>query len=48
MATALGYIALDKGYSVSFVTLDNLIKELKTAEISSAAKRKMNYYKNLI
>lgn len=46
MATALGYIALDKGYAVSFVTLDNLIKELKTIEISSAAKRKMNYYKN--
>lgn len=45
MAVALGYIALDKGYSVSFVSLDNLIKELKTAEISSASKRKMGYYK---
>jgi len=45
MATALGYTALDKGYNVSFVTLDDLIKELKTAEISSASKRKMSYYK---
>lgn len=45
MATALGYTALDKGYSVSFVTLDELIKQLKTAEISPASKRRMNHYK---
>lgn len=46
LATALAYEALDKGYPVSFVTLDELIKQLKTAEISSASKRRMNYYKN--
>lgn len=45
LATSLAYEALDKGYSVSFVTLDDLIKQLKTAEISSASKRRMNYYK---
>ena len=45
LATALAYEALDKGYNVSFITLDELIKELKTAEISPASKRKINYYK---
>lgn len=45
IATALAYEALDKGYSVSFVTLDDLIKQLKTAEISTASKRRMSYYK---
>lgn len=45
MTTALAYEALDKGYAVSFVTLDDLIKQLKTAEISSAAKRRVSYYK---
>ena len=42
LATALAYEALDKGYNVSFVALDELIKELKTAEISPASKRKIN------
>ncbi len=45
LGTSLAYEALDKGYSVSFVTLDELIKQLKTAEISPASKRKINYYK---
>lgn len=44
MATALAYEALNKGYAVSFVTLDDLIKQLKTAEISSASKRRVSFY----
>lgn len=43
LATALGYKALDKGYTVSFVTLDELIKLLKTRDISTASSRRMNY-----
>lgn len=43
LATALAYKALDKGYTVSFVTLDELIKLLKTSEISTTSKRRMNY-----
>jgi DNA replication protein DnaC len=45
LATALAYEALDKGYGVAFVRLDELIKQLKTAEISAASKRRVNYYK---
>lgn len=44
LATALAYEALDKGYAVSFVSLDKLIKQLKTADISSASKRRLNYH----
>jgi DNA replication protein DnaC len=44
LATSLAYEALDKGYSVSFVTLDELIKLLKTAEISSASRKRINYH----
>lgn len=44
LATALGFLALDKGYTVSFTTLDDLIKVLKTAEIASSSKRKLKYY----
>ena len=32
------------GYSVSFVTLNELIKQLKTAEISSASRKRINYH----
>lgn len=44
LATSLAYEALDKGYSVSFVTLDELIKQLKTAEISSASRKRINHH----
>lgn len=44
LATAIAYEALDKGYSVSFVTLDQLIRQLKTAEISSASRKRINYH----
>jgi DNA replication protein DnaC len=42
LATALGYRALDKGYAVSFVTLDQLIRFLKTADISANSRRRLN------
>lgn len=44
LATALAYEALDKGYSVSFVRLDELIKQLKTAEISTTSRKRINYH----
>jgi DNA replication protein DnaC len=44
LATAIAYEALDKGYSVSFVTLDELIRQLKTAEISSSSRKRLNYH----
>ena len=34
LATALGYAAANAGYSVCFITLEGLIRLLKTAEIS--------------
>lgn len=43
LATALGYLALEKGYAVSFISLDELIKALKTAEITTASKRRIRY-----
>lgn len=42
LATALGYRALHKGYSVSFLTLDTLVRLLKTAEIASQSKSRLN------
>ena len=45
LATALAYEALEKGYSVSFVSLDDLIRQLKTADIVPSSKRRVNYYK---
>lgn len=41
LAISLGVKALDLGYAVSFTTLDNLIANLKTAQISSISKRKL-------
>jgi len=38
LATALGYEAANAGYSVGFVTLEGLIRLLKTAEISRSSK----------
>lgn len=42
LATALGYRALQKGYSVSFLTLDTLVRLLKTAEMASQSKNRLN------
>lgn len=43
LATALGYMALHKGYTVSFLCLDDLIRILKTADITASSKRKVKY-----
>lgn len=43
LALSLATKALDLGYVVAFETLDNLMKLLKTAEISSASKRRLKY-----
>ena len=41
LATALGYAAALAGYAVCFVTLEALIRLMKTAEISKASKTRM-------
>jgi DNA replication protein DnaC len=41
LATALGYSAVHAGYSVCFVTLENLIRLLKTTEISRTNKARL-------
>jgi len=41
-AIALGYKAVEAGYKVSFVTMDNLMHVLKTQEISRKSKGKLN------
>jgi len=41
LATALGVAAAQAGYRVSFVTLETLIRLLKTADISSASKNRL-------
>ena len=41
LATALGYAAANAGYSVCFSTLDELIRLLKTAEISKTNKSRL-------
>jgi len=41
LATALGYSAVNAGYSVCFVTLDDLIRLLKTGEISRTSKARL-------
>lgn len=43
LALSLAIKGLDLGYIVAFETLDNLMKILKTAEISSASKRRLKY-----
>lgn len=49
LATALGYRALQRGYAVSFLTLDTLVRLLKTAEIASQSKSRLNtIYKSSI
>lgn len=42
LAISLGYKAVEVGYKVSFVTMDNLMHSLKTQEISRKSKGKMN------
>ena len=42
LATALGYAAAKAGYSVCFVTLEGLIRLLKTAEISKPSKTRLS------
>ena len=42
LATALGYAAVNAGYSVCFVTLEGLIRLLKTAEISKLSKTRLS------
>ncbi|NLK44208.1 MAG: ATP-binding protein [Tissierellia bacterium] len=42
LSISLGYKAVEQGYKVSFVTIDNLIHVLKTQEISRKSKGKMN------
>jgi DNA replication protein DnaC len=42
LATALGYAAANAGYSVCFVTLETLIRLLKTAEISRTSKTRLS------
>jgi DNA replication protein DnaC len=41
LATALGYAAADAGYSVCFITLEGLIRLLKTAELSKPSKTRL-------
>ncbi len=50
LATALGYRALKSGYAVSFLSLDTLVRLLKTAEIASQSKNRLNavYKSNLV
>lgn len=43
LALALSVKALDLGYTVAFETLDNLMKLLKTADISGVSKRRVRY-----
>jgi DNA replication protein DnaC len=42
LATALGYAAADAGYPVCFVTLEGLMRLLKTAEISKPSKTRLS------
>lgn len=50
LATALGYRTLNSGYAVSFLSLDELIRLLKTSEISSQSKQRLNviYKSNMV
>jgi len=42
LATALGYAAANAGYSVSFITLEGLVRLLKTVEISKSGKTRLS------
>ena len=41
LASALGYAAANAGYSVCFITLEGLVRLLKTAEISKSSKNRL-------
>lgn len=41
LATAIGVAAAKAGYHVTFVTLENLIRLLKTAEISASSRKRL-------
>jgi len=41
LATALGYAAANAGYTVCFISLEGLVRILKTAEISKVSKTKL-------
>jgi DNA replication protein DnaC len=41
LATALGYEAANAGYSVCFITLEGLVRLLKTVEISNSSKTRL-------
>ena len=43
LALAIAVKALDLGYTVAFETLDNLMKLLKTTNISGVSRRRVNY-----
>jgi len=45
LALSLAGKALDKGYIVSFETLENLIKILRTYEITASSRRRLKYLK---
>jgi len=45
LALALAVKGLDMGYAVAFETLDNLMKILKTVEISAKSKHRLKYLK---
>ena len=45
LALSLAVKGLDLGYTVAFETLDNLMKLLKTSEISGASRRRLKYLK---
>lgn len=45
LALSLAVKGLDLGYVVAFETLDNLMKILKTSEISGASRRRLKYLK---
>jgi len=46
LSIGLGLKAVEAGYNVSFVSLDELMRLLKTAEISTRAARRVKYIKN--
>jgi DNA replication protein DnaC len=46
LAISLAVKGLDLGYAVAFETLDNLMKILKTTEISRASQRRLKYLGN--
>jgi DNA replication protein DnaC len=45
LASALGYEAANAGYTVCFITLDGLVRVLKTAEISRPSKNRLTQLK---